>query len=144
MNWYMNWCWFWMEMNSSACICAIFDTFGLYSWPKWSSWTIFSSNKFNFTNLNFLRDCQLQSGLPSLKRCACGNSIFLTIGENFLLITGLLPIILISSSSSSDFCHADKYFWKSMTHYWIRIFCCCCSLTSLNLIALIFDNERKT
>ena len=57
--------------------------------------------------LDASRDCQLSSGLLLLKRWACGNYIFMTIGEKFLLISGLIPINLILSSSTGDFFHAE-------------------------------------
>ena len=37
-----------------------------------------------------------------------------------LLIAGLVPIILISSSSTGDFFHDNYSFWMIMVHCWIK------------------------
>ena len=51
VNWSMNWCWFWTEITSSACICLISNRFGPYSWYKWSLWTIRRSHNPKINNL---------------------------------------------------------------------------------------------
>ena len=42
-----------------------------------------------------------------LSAVCCANYMFLPIGETFLMISGLVPIISISSSSTGDFCYAE-------------------------------------
>ena len=86
---------------------------------------------------------QLRSVFLTLKRCVCGNSIILPVGEKFLLIAGLIPIILISSYSTCYFVSCvvivleeyDALLNPYFSHF---------SLISLNLIVLIIGNERET
>ena len=54
-------------------------------------------NKNVIKHLNALKIFQLAYYWP-----ACGNSIFLTIGEKVLLIAGLIPVIFISSYPTGD------------------------------------------
>ena len=52
VNWSMNWCWFWAEIISSACVFVMYNIFGPYCWYNWSWWTICRSHNFNTTYLN--------------------------------------------------------------------------------------------
>ena len=70
-------------------------------------------------------------------------SIFLPIGENFLMISGLVPMILISSYSKDGFLPSSLIFWGDYDALLNALVCCCCCWTYLNVIVLIIDNERK-
>ena len=71
-------------------------------------------------------------------------SIFLPIGENFLMISGLVPMILIYSYSKDGFLPSSLIFWGDYDALLNALVCCCCCWTYLNVIVLIIDNERKT
>ena len=49
----MNWCWFWMEITSFACICVMYNIFGPYYLSKLYWWIICIIRNLNITNLDF-------------------------------------------------------------------------------------------
>ena len=66
------------------------------------------------------------------------------IGETFLIIAGVVPIIIFSSSSIDDLFPCSLIFLEEYDALLNELCCCCCySWTSLNLIVLIIENERN-
>ena len=62
---------------------------------------------------------------------------------NVLLISGLVPMIIISSSSIGYFLICSLIFLEKFDALLNAIFFCCCSWASSNIIVLIIDNERE-
>ena len=65
------------------------------------------------------------------------------IGEKRVLISGVVPIILISLSSKGDLFSCSLIFLEDYDALLNELFCFCCSWKYLNIIVLIIDNERN-
>ena len=79
----------------------------------------------------------------STKRFVCGINIFMPIGEELVIIYGVVPLILIYLSSICDLLPYSLIFLEEYDELLNDLFCCCYSCTSLNIIVLIINNERK-
>ena len=71
-----------------------------------------------------------------------GITVFWPMGDTWLLIGVLVPIILTESSSEDYFCHVHQYFGEGLMRFSVHFYCCCCSCTSLNIIFLTIDWEK--
>ena len=68
------------------------------------------------------------------KTIICGIAIFLPIGEKLVPIAGVAPIIIISSSPTSDLFPYSLIFLEDYEALSNHRFCCYCSLTSWNIV----------